>query len=138
MIKPEELRIGNWVKWPNEKEPNEVPWSHGHWMGVFEKNYPFPEPIPLTEDWLIKFGFEKLPPSFENCLNPYWAKDGVVLFFTETPPVNTYLLSVGFTFEGKYFAATSRWISEVHLLQNYYYAHLGKELTISEPTKQSE
>lgn len=59
-ITPNELRLGNWVKWPDEKEPNEVQWSHGHWLGVFEKNYGYPEGIELTPEWLERFGYEKL------------------------------------------------------------------------------
>lgn len=86
MIKPEELRIGNWVTWPEEKQPNEVEWSHGHWLGVFEKNYPFPEGIPLTEEWLIKFGFKKIEesPFTEDIELKYWVNNRVCLFFNDT------------------------------------------------------
>lgn len=88
--------------------------------------------IPLTDDWLMRAGFEKCEPAFENCINPYWAKNAVVLFFTETPPENTFLLATGFTHDGKYYASTTRWITSVHELQNYYFACKGEELTFKE------
>lgn len=123
MIQPNELRIGNWVKWPNEKEPNEVTWAHGHWLGVFEKNYSLPEPIPLTEDWLIRFGFI-------GDVNSGFGKDAIELNYITTDE----------HFEFEYKTSSKAWmlvpIKYVHQLQNLYYTLAGEELTISEPTKQ--
>ncbi len=70
------------------------------------------EPIPLTEEWLVKFGFEKL---------------------TE----NAYTYTGGYTFtvffDGERLS-TSFWQGNekkyVHQLQNLYYALTGEELTI--------
>jgi hypothetical protein len=51
-----ELRIGNWVKTDNEFQLTPNHWYDMGW-GVFDFNQI--EPIPLTEEWLVKFGFEK-------------------------------------------------------------------------------
>jgi hypothetical protein len=99
-----------------------------------EANYKeMSEPIPLTEDWLIRFGFEKLPGgNIVNCSLPYWAKDALLLFFNESPPYNTYLIGYGFNIADQYYAATHRWINSVHELQNVYKEYRNSELTLKE------
>jgi hypothetical protein len=68
------------------------------------------KPIPLTEEWLLKFGFEKnittdLYPTFSyDILN---VNDGIV-----------YVLNYGFVNHIKY----------IHQLQNLYFALTGEEL----------
>lgn len=96
------------------------------------------EPIPLTEEWLIRFGFVKHDQGlFENIQMSYWAKDAVLLFFNGSLPENTYLLGFGFNdINQKYYAATMCWINSVHELQNAYHSMKQKDITISEPTKQ--
>jgi hypothetical protein len=69
------------------------------------------EPIPLTEDWLIKFGFEK---HGDNMF-------GNVLFRIEKTN-NMFLL---WRYEGPQVS-----LSSVHELQNLYFALLKEELTI--------
>ena len=72
------------------------------------------QPIPLTEEWLLKFGFEKnittdLHPTFSyDILN---VNDGIV-----------YVLNYGFVNHIKY----------IHQLQNLYFALTGEELKIKE------
>lgn len=132
MIKQNELRIGNYVQWSDEPGVY-VPWMHGHWLGTFNENYPFPEPIPLTSEWLLKFGFTKVNThSFENIKLKYYCKDAVCLFFNGSPPENTYLTGHGFNLGMEYYASTAKWIDSVHELMNYYYAITGKELIIQE------
>ncbi len=73
------------------------------------------EPIPLTEEWLLKFGFEKTWYGVEDAL--------IELQKTE----KGYILSINcneYT-EGKEFYY-------VHQLQNLYFALTGEELTIKE------
>jgi hypothetical protein len=89
--------------------------------------------IPLTEEWLIKFGFEKVDVSpFETIKLRYWAKDALLLFFNEPPsqPENTYLVGYGSHIMGVYSVNKSRWIDSVHTLQNVYFGFLGKDLTL--------
>ena len=54
-MKANELRIGNWVQHPDNPNPHQVN-AYGilnqSEKGIFE-------PILLTEDWLLKFGFER-------------------------------------------------------------------------------
>jgi hypothetical protein len=119
MIKPEELRIGNWVKWPNEKEPNEAEWAHGHWLGVFDKNYPFPDPIPLTEEWLIKLGFEKQQE--EHVWYELQISSSLALIEGDKNGyMEVFLLDHDDSVRVRY----------VHQLQNLYFALTGEELKI--------
>lgn len=71
--------------------------------------------VPLTEEWLTKFGFEKI----ENSSYPIFHKDN---FYFEI--VNHKKL--GFIFP-KYWSIK---ILAVHQLQNLYFALTGEELTI--------
>lgn len=138
MINENEIRIGNWVKWHKEKEPNEARWSLGHWAGIYAKNYSFNdcEGIPLTPEWLERFGFEKINESpFKNYKMPYWVKNGIVLFFNESPPDNTYFACIAdfvsdFNGGGEYIAIGRRWIDQVHLVQNFYHSNIEEELKL--------
>ena len=80
------------------------------------------EPIPLSEDWLLKFGFVK-------CGN---------LITTQTikaPIIGSFSLLLS---EGKWFFVPNvriEWsveITHVHQLQNLYFALTGEELKIKE------
>jgi len=98
---------------------------------------PMFQPIPLTEEWLLRFGFLKMSRGWiENVNNPYWAKKSVLLFYTETPPENTYLGGFGFTHScdhaSHHIAATFKWINYVHQLQNLYFVLTSEELSIEE------
>jgi hypothetical protein len=74
------------------------------------------QPIPLSEEWLLKFGFEK----------KYWGNDKNQYPFMEKGLVIIDLLDYtietasGLVIEMKY----------VHQLQNFYFALTGKELTL--------
>ncbi len=88
-------------------------------------------PIPLTEDWLIKLGFEKREESpFEECKLPHFVKNRIFLFFNSSPPEETYLVGWGDHRFGKYSLVTGDWINSVDRLQNIYHALTGKELRI--------
>ena len=88
------------------------------------------EPIPLDESWLLRFGFTKCESGFDNIDLPYWVKNGVCLFYNESPPENTYLIGQGFSYENLYYAARNRWIDSVHELMNIYFAITGEELEL--------
>ena len=51
MIQVNELRIGNWVKFEGKQTPIHTARTIHYYHNGFE-------PIPLTEEWLIKYGFE--------------------------------------------------------------------------------
>lgn len=130
MIDPKELRIGNYVfdkDWDAER-----PIGATDIYNMVIKGSDSFEPIELTPEWLEKFGFKKKDESaFENIKMKYWVHEAVCLFFNENPHEVSFLAGYGFnTFEGKYYGATIRWISHVHVLQNIFNSLTNKELTI--------
>jgi hypothetical protein len=70
-------------------------------------------PIPITEEWLVRFGFEHEETEYSNFQN----KDGVRLFFHNGVWNYSSLNTV---------------IKSVHQLQNLYFALTGEELTLNE------
>ena len=132
MIKENELRLNNLVtdEWYdsfktiikvdsiNEKGINLEIIDDGNWAEIAQRwikpEYEFNSifPIPLTEEWLIKFGV-KLMPESEYTMNTYdiagfklWRTNGKFLFNDKI--------------EIKY----------VHQLQNIYFALTNKELEL--------
>lgn len=76
------------------------------------------EPIPLTEECLLKFGFEK-------CLNGFWcAKELLNVKISKHFVTEIYLSGsdTDLAFNG---------IQYIHQLQNLYFALTGEELTLS-------
>lgn len=143
MIKPNELRVGNLfhptmysngirvpqstiakiitidafhVLWlPSDLNPAQVKWN--------ESKYNEIEPIPLTSEWLLKFGFEKTTGltwslSHEKTYSVY-RKSG--LAYNE--------IKVEWWYGG---ILLKKQPDSVHELQNLYYALTGEELTIQE------
>lgn len=124
-----ELRIGNLVEYPNwsnnkdkcifeigsiSKLNDEITVTKGL-IKISSKNIYYFKPIPLTEEWLLKFGFDNTLagiPSFHN---------GMFGLFWEN--CSLFLLTQGVCLEIPY-------IKSVHHLQNLYFALTGEELTI--------
>ena len=105
-MKAEELRIGNWVfnKAHERKQLNEIYTD----CSIYD-------PIPLTEEWLLRFGFK----CFDiDEIGTY--KKGV---FVLVPNAKTHFTC---TYSGRML----RFITCVHQLQNLYFALTGQELTI--------
>lgn len=86
-----------------------------------EKNNLF-KPIPLTEEWLVKFGFEKVYES------SFRVKYDYMRDFRFGYDVNKALKNTpeGVSFRGDNYTN----IKHVHQLQNLYYALTGKELIL--------
>jgi hypothetical protein len=121
-MKATELRIGNYV---NNKERLDVVTCleyvtfeditnvRGQYYEVF-----IPEPIPLTEEWLLKFGFESDEIEWWNgILSIGICKEG--LRYLPTEKIN---FRVGIV------------LQYVHQLQNLYFALTNEELTNEELT----
>jgi hypothetical protein len=54
--------------------------------------------LPINDTWLLKNGFVKNEPVFENIKLPYWVRNTVCLFFNEgSQPADTFLIGLGFT-----------------------------------------
>jgi hypothetical protein len=139
MINPQELRIGNTVKY-------KTPFMQDYDLVLVESiisdglvdgiNYSFSnenyilsfelQPVPVTEEWLLKFGFEKENISwFKNMI--IYKRDSFILHYLdhEFNPV------IEDNSEG-YFLAIGNDIKYVHQLQNLYFDLTGEELTIKE------
>lgn len=88
--------------------------SHGDSIGCFPISYI--NPIPLTEDWLIKFGANKYSEYFELGHTEWYKEED---YFKP----KSYYFADGFKdgFKLKY----------VHQLQNLYFALTGEELNYS-------
>ena len=112
-MKASELRIGNYVlKYDEERI---VTTYHLEEMEALKDTHDY-KPIPLTEEWLLKFGFESRKSG--------WYK--IKEFFTVR--LNSFELIIHIiSKQGSYTIARVR---SVHQLQNLYFAVTGEELTI--------
>jgi hypothetical protein len=113
-MKSTELRIGNYV---NNKGRFDIVTcleyvTNEDFINVRGQYYEcfIPEPIPLTEEWLLKMGGVKRPSNF------YFIKR--LKFDINTGGV------VRFIFDGK-----CTYLDYVHQLQNLYFALTGEEFT---------
>lgn len=113
-MKANELRIGNYFLWRGMC--GTVNTISEKWiteqtnLGRFF--YEDIEPIPLTEEWLVKFGFEQY-----NNTNHY--------FYTNTKFIVKINSDTGYLFGG----IDHEPIKYVHQLQNLYFALTNEELT---------
>jgi hypothetical protein len=133
-MEAKDLRIGNYLRWAGADY--QVSSLHGDntlrfysgekTIGCFPVNK-F-KPIPLTEEWLIKFGFEKV--------NKSTYRKGVItaqsIYITEGESLEDKIMNQkkGFRicFSGKFLCNKLY----VHSLQNMYHANWNIELTIKE------
>jgi len=123
-MKANELRIGNWVnyriydKLDNPQEYFDLSQVDAIDLQTLDNHYY--QPIPITEEWLVKFGFIS---------NPYMDRYEKGVLHIECNKMRGYL---------------ELWceqlpqsisINYVHQLQNLYFALTGEELQINETTK---
>lgn len=112
-----ELRIGNYVQCDGKIYTI----GETDFVDVF-----YYEPIPITEDWLVKFGFEKKYNRYSE--ENYFMINGFGLCIVNLAkcyaPATLY--------DGIQFIRKGINIIYVHQLQNLYFALTGKELTILE------
>jgi hypothetical protein len=122
MIKKNELRIGITVFYFGRETTlhNET-----ELLNAFEQlEMGFIIPIPLTEEWLLKLGFD---------MNPDWNKkrmDGCVSFLELGYLYIAQNMLGGITLYDNESLSTGVHIYFVHQLQNLYFALTGNELTI--------
>ena len=117
-MKANELRIGNLVL--NDDSIEEVTLQH---LDLLVHDNTYFKPIPLTEEWLLKFGFENLG-EIKEVSNRY------VLFNVIDGTSNFELYEYGNEYDAC-IDDNSIYIHElkyVHQLQNLYFALTGKEL----------
>jgi len=130
-MKANELRIGNYVYDDYLKKNKQI-------NGIFDNEIWLSEigedefdqrsiidsinPIPLTEEWLLKLGFEN--NAFDNfCYLHFNPRMGIRF-------LNFNSAQCEIIQDDKYIAFKWKHIEFVHQLQNLYFALTGKELTI--------
>lgn len=136
-MEAEELRVGNYIFDDNyvvsnikgiESSNSAKRWSEKYSLRIYiyprdskdDARYILDlvlcRPIPLTEEWLLKFGFERKP----------WGlvKGGLLFRDNIKNPCKELTLEVGNGFRVT--------LQYVHQLQNLYFALTGEELTVKE------
>lgn len=104
-MKANELRLGNWV----QKHGEQYQCGSATIM-MLEREESDVKPIPLTEEWLLRLGFDN------DDVNRFY-KDGIyILFYNVGCSILHNQLHVN--------------IFYVHQLQNLYFALTGEELTL--------
>lgn len=127
-INPRELRIGNWVRHSAEwsyRQPDNGPysefdfqWEERDWyaIGGCTLDFELIKPIPLTEELLVKGGFEKK----EGIFGPKYSRG---YFCIHTSKDKRFVFCWDdFIKEIKY----------IHSLQNLFYSLTGEELDFSD------
>lgn len=143
MISPQELRIGNWVELDGaycqvtgirqgEDKRKLDPSLHAHTGKIYflstGKTYRYIghfRPIPLTEEILLKCGFEKKVTRTDHF--------DVEMIHYEKDRHYVYLISDGFEFEyetGHGRVNLFRTLHYIHQLQNLFFIFTGRELDI--------
>jgi hypothetical protein len=112
-MEAKELRIGNYVYAKEIETVKAIGIEDYIWFDK-ERNLSVElcQPIPLTEEWLLKFGFMKIDGSFFKLSFLFYGlkiKD-----------------AIGFQFRKGEFLIQLKY---VHQLQNLYFALVGEELT---------
>jgi hypothetical protein len=130
-VTDKEFRIGNLInyrivdKMDERKEwleVSEIDYDDLRIFGIkHEMNQDY-QPIEINEDWLMKFGFEKIIDN-EFTLRYELKKDPRFDYFFPKHNLKTF----GLRFQGCTFFDVVKY---VHQLQNFYFALTGRELTV--------
>lgn len=127
MIKVNELRIGNSVL--HEGKVLTVHALSENEIGVYENMFGsryYPEesydPIFLTEDWILKLGFEPIPDKNGSL----YKKDYRFVYFFNTD--NPHIM---FEYDQFDINKSTRCVYSVHELMNLWYWLTGSELTLN-------
>jgi len=111
-MKAQDLRIGNWVEYELYGVKNIQQIEHTDFEFISDNELRCANPIPLTEEWLVKLG---------GVPNPYQDR---------------YEFGKIYVHIDKTKGITEMWIDDaphikyVHQFQNYVHAKTGEELTI--------
>lgn len=123
-MKANELRIGNFV-FTDNIELLEVSAGDLVVMDNFPDDY---KPIPITEEWLVKFGFIESEPT--ECGIRYFSME---VNFAKIFHILIYKnLKIDFTIDCEEFYKVLTEIKYVHQLQNLYFALTREELQLKQ------
>ena len=124
-MKANELRIGNYLQGQQVVQVTRIFDEDNIGIGSgdpyavhAEPPYkPCLSPIPITEEWLVKFGFKDVASDskFKN-------KDSLIILFENNK----------FIYQNLFFIESDTELKYVHQLQNLYFALTGKELLCAE------
>ena len=122
-MKSNELRIGNLVQ---DRHSEECGMIDIVVLGIIDtmENHSY-EPIPLTEEWLVKFGF------IRQGGRKMWVKDKLCIDLKELPNIRGEFLEgwyIGLKDLGNVLFHSFMKVKHVHQLQNLYFALTGQEL----------
>jgi len=140
MINANELRINNLLRYGNiickVTEIEQFSYRVIDDEGISYKNtWADITPIPLTEDWLIRFGFT-IVKEVVSSLTEFLLKDiykGLkTAHIGENPVTDDYLFALKSNGDNWYFQNKFHTIKYVHQLQNLYFCLTGEELTLKE------
>lgn len=144
-MEADDLRIGNWVKDIKKGyvsihgiEPNwdEVWLNYCHGSGIYKKRIIDIEPIPLTEELLLKCGFDVRRYDY----NPGDGQTAELVRLTPCGYYQSFRMSKGNNWEywtyyhcggDEQVNIVDIEIKSLHQLQNLYFALTGKELKIA-------
>lgn len=116
-MKASELRIGNFYN--QFGNITEVDWSTLKDLKDAPIDQLWCKPIPLTEEWLLKFGFK----SHLDTIWIHWSKESGLFQISTRLPQGSY---------GLWINGTMGCFEYVHQLQNLFFALTGEELTIKD------
>lgn len=127
MVKKNELRVGNWIAdheaggYFQIEEIRKVgnQYNVSYREGSIKCAVDVLDPIPLTEEWLVKLGFKK----HLDTIWVHWSKESGLFQISTRLPQGSYGLWVN---------GTIGCFQYVHQLQNLYFALRGQELEIKE------
>ncbi len=112
MIDVKELRIGNWIRNVEGDREEVVNLDFFRWLSVEEYDLEYYEPIQLTKEWFLKFGYNEVAP---DCylMGDYYTDivSSEVRFYLDGDSCRYYIT-----------------VKHVHQLQNLYFALTGEEL----------
>lgn len=126
-IKANELRIGNFIEYDGrifqiDTISNEFPTLNTDEFGIGVVDWNNIQPIPLTEEWLLNFGFG-IDEEYDNTFIDNTSLKNEIIRVSIDSHYFTIELFCGQVLEIPN-------IKYVHQLQNLYFALTGEELTI--------
>lgn len=123
MIQPNELRIGNYIACHYTSLERQVNVDDFRLIDGYIRAYEYFQPIPLTEEWLLKLGWVWN----EECNSYEKYPNGDARMHLYESILGSYTM-----FNYVIGATIAERLNYVHQLQNLYFALTGEELMVKE------